>query len=57
MDSVFNFLSVIFPIIVLIVYFLAAFYLIKVVIYVLRLPKQLRAMEKRIEQLEEERKK
>jgi hypothetical protein len=57
MDAVFNLVSIILPFVIFVVYCLGLFYLIKVIVYVTRLPKQLKAMERRIKQLEDKEKK
>lgn len=52
MEASTNVLMIIFPIAVTAFWLLAAYYIIKTIIYVMRLPKQLNAMEKRIRELE-----
>lgn len=57
MDAVTNATSIAIPFIIFVIYCLGLFYLIKMIVYVTRLPKQLTALEERIEQLEEKEKK
>ncbi|HEV7951996.1 MAG TPA: hypothetical protein VGO98_01335 [Candidatus Saccharimonadales bacterium] len=57
MDAITNAASVILPFIIFVIYCVGLFYLIKMIIYVMRLPKQIAAMTERIKQLEEKEKK
>jgi hypothetical protein len=53
MQSFTNAVTIVLPILLSGIYLLALYYFIKMIIYVARLPKQLRSMEKRIRELEE----
>lgn len=53
MESLLNLGSIILPFVIFVVYVLALYYLVKLIIYVMRLPKQLEVLERRIKQLEE----
>ncbi len=53
MDALTNIVIIALPFVIYIVYFLAVFYLVKTVVYVMQLPKKLLAMERRIRELEQ----
>ena len=56
MDTVANLGSLVLPFIIFTIYILGANYLVNLIVYVSRLPKQLEVLEQRIKQLEEKEK-
>ena len=56
MDTIINSATILLPVVTIVLYFIALFVLIKIALYVFRLPKKLQELETRIKQLEKKEK-